>query len=128
MTGNGYDAKLSRVQELAFMLAAKSSGRLGDLNNYDLRGAWLADPNSISSDGHLTDRFKKPNHPTFSSDSKYSSVSNPGGSWVEGQNNSWTFVPSRRMISRAGGIAPFKRNFKVSERGQNSGVVIPPSY
>ena len=128
MLSANYNTKLSPLQELAFMLAAQKAHRLGDLTNYDLRGAWLADPKSISSLGHLTDEFKKPNHPTFSADSKYSSVANPGGNWVAGKNKSWTFVPSKKMISSAGGLAPFNRNFNASEQGQNSGVVIPPSY
>ena len=42
--------------------------------DYDLRGYWL-DPQTVKQgikDGqHFTDRYKKPNHPTFSTESKY---------------------------------------------------------
>lgn len=123
-----YDTSLTPAQEAKYRLAAAKSGRTNDTVNYDLRGAWLENPKSISSSGHLTDKWKKPNHPTFSTDSKYSTPSNPGGTWTEGTNRSWSFTPSKRQISRAGGIAPFKRNFNRNEAGQNSGLVIPPSY
>ena len=122
-----YDTRLSKTQELAFMLAAKAAHRMGDLRDYDLRGAWRADPSSLSSNGHLSDRWKKPNHPTFSSESKYSSASTPGGNWV-GANGGWTFVPSRWQLSAAGGVRPFGRGFARNERGQSSGFVVPPSY
>lgn len=123
-----YDTKLTPSQEAKYRLAAAKAGRKNDTMNYDLRGAWLENPKSISSTGHLTDKWKKPNHPTFSTDSKYSSFNNPGGTWVAGKNNSWSFTPSKRMISRAGGLASFKGAFNRSEAGQNSGLVIPPSY
>lgn len=123
-----YDTKLTPVQEAKYRLAAAIAGRINDTINYDLRGAWLEDPNSITSSGHLTDKWKKPNHPTFSSESKYSTLSNPGGTWIEGESGGWSFVPSKRQISRAGGFLPFMRNFNRNEEGQNSGLVIPPSY
>lgn len=123
-----YDTKLTPIQEAKYRLAATKAGRINDTTNYDLRGAWLENPKSISSSGHLTDKYKKPNHPTFSSESKYSTLSNPGGTWTAGKKGSWSFTPSKRQISRAGGIAPFKRNFNRNEMGQNSGLVIPPSY
>lgn len=123
-----YDTKLNSLQEARYKLAARNAGRINDTADYDLRGAWLKNPKSIGSNGHLTDEFKKPNHPTFSTDSKYSTPSNLGGSWVAGKRNSWSFTPSKRQISRAGGLASFKNAFNRSEQGQNSGLVIPPSY
>ena len=122
-----YDTKLTPSQEAKYKLAATKAGRINDTVNYDLRGAWLNNPKSISNTGHLTDTYKKPNHPTFSTDSKYSTPKNPGGTWVAGKKNSWSFTPSQRQISRAGGLAPFKKNFNTSEQGQNSGLVIPPN-
>lgn len=124
----GFDTKLTPLEESRYRLAAAKAGRSGDSKDYDLRGAWNKDAASIGSKGHLTDEFKKPNHPSFSTDSMYSSASNPGGSWVAGAKDSWSFTPSKRQISRAGGLAPFKKAFGSSERGQNSGLVIPPSY
>ena len=125
---NNYDTKLNSAQEAKFKLAAAMAKRTKDTVDYDLRGAWLKDPKSIGGKGHLTDEFKKPNHPTFSRDSKYSTPDNMGGLWVAGKQGSYSFTPSKRQISRAGGLAPFKRAFNKSEQGQNSGFVIPPSY
>lgn len=122
-----YDTRLTPKQELAFLLAAKAAHRLGDVRNYDLRGAWRESPKSISSTGHLSDKWKKPNHPTFSSESKYSTSQTPGGDWVFA-NGGWSFVPSKWQISAAGGMVPFRKGFAMNEQGQSSGVVIPPSY
>ena len=123
-----YDTHLSPAQETRYRIAATLAGRINDTKNYDLRGAWLKDPQSITKSGHLSDEFKKPNHPTFSNESKYSTTTNPGGSWVPGKQKSWSFTPSPKQISRAGGLAPFKKYFNQNEKGQNSGLVIPPSY
>lgn len=122
-----YDTHLSPYKELAFKLAAKKAGRSGDVKDYDLRGAWLENPSSIAGRGHLSDKWKKPSHPTFSSESVYSSKRTPGGNWVK-SGGGWSFTPSRWQISAAGGLRPFGSNFRRSERGQSSGVVIPPSY
>jgi hypothetical protein len=125
---NSYDTKLTPTQEAKYKLAAKKAGRIKDTANYDLRGAWLENPKSISGADHLTDKWKKPNHPTFSTDSKYSTSSNPGGTWVAGKSDSWSFTPSKRQIGRAGGLSPFKKAFNRNEADQKSGLVIPPSY
>jgi hypothetical protein len=42
---------------------------------------------------HLTDEFKLPNHPTFSTNSKYSTPEQPGGEWKQ-ENNTWHFYAS----------------------------------
>ena len=63
--------------------------RLADLYDYDVYGAWQALQNqAIEADsrGHLPDTFKKPNHMTFSNESKYSNQQDPfspylGGYW-----------------------------------------------
>lgn len=39
--------------------------------DYDLPGAFLAGEKPDPITGHMTDLFKKPNHPTFSVESKY---------------------------------------------------------
>jgi hypothetical protein len=43
---------------------------------------------------HLTDEFKLPNHPTFSTDSPYSSPDMQGGTWQSGGKDRWNFQPS----------------------------------
>lgn len=56
--------------------------------DYDLRGAWLVG-DVPDENGHMTDYWKKPWHPTFSVESRYNSAETPGGEW-HGEE----FVPS----------------------------------
>lgn len=59
-----------------------------DAEDYDLQGAFL---DALQGDerGHFPDTFKKPNHPTFSDESKYHGTMSPmgipyqGGHWAE---------------------------------------------
>lgn len=53
-----------------------------DFYNYDLQGFYKQNP-SLNFKGHLPDTFKKPNHPTFSIESKYSTKESPGGFWLD---------------------------------------------
>lgn len=122
-----YDTHLTSSEERRYKLAAAKANRTNDTRDYDLRGAWKNNPKSLNANGHLTDRYKKPNHPTFSVESKYSTSRNPGGNWTKA-NGGWSFTPSKRQISRAGGLAPFRKAFNRNEAGQRSGLVIPPSY
>lgn len=63
--------------------APKDSGM-----DYDLRGAFKAGLKPDAKTGHWPDTFKKPNHPTFSDQSKYAKFGKPGR-W-EGE----TFIPA----------------------------------
>ena len=54
-----------------------------DMQDYDLKGMWLAGDSFGGDNGHGTDRHKKPNHPTFSNQSKFSGVGGmEGGTWA----------------------------------------------
>lgn len=83
-----------------------------DLFDYDLQGFHKDNPDYIGAPGqHLTDEFKKPNHPTFSDESKYHGVSSEkhsesddpnsifegkkyeGGHWEMLENNKFAFTP-----------------------------------
>ena len=70
---------------------------LQSTRDYDLQGYYLnigkninpksyfphiTYPTGYFSTKHITDEYKKPNHPTFSNESKYSSIFTPGGFWV----------------------------------------------
>lgn len=67
-------------------------------HDYDYVGAFLAgegrgkDPN-----GHLTDRWKKPNHPTFSTGSVYATgkYAKYAGTWQQDAAQEWKFTPSK---------------------------------
>jgi len=50
--------------------------------DYDLRGFYKENPNFSAKEGeHMTDKFKKPNHPTFSNESKYYREGMKAGKW-----------------------------------------------
>lgn len=75
-----YNTLLSPEEEKEFNKWMNKEGRAGDLYDYDLRGAWK-DNAKETSNGHLPDTYKKPNHPTFSEESKYSKDM-PAGKWT----------------------------------------------
>ena len=61
--------------------------------DYDLQGAFKAGLNPAEN-GHLPDTFKKPNHPTFSNQSKYHGVEGyMGGNWIQLKNGQFAFAP-----------------------------------
>lgn len=98
---NRYNTKLSPAEEAKYQEWAAALGSRGNTYDYDLRGAYKAGAGQ-SENGHFTDEFKKPNHPTFSDQSKYSSEETPGGKWGRQQDGSWTFTPSDTSIALHG--------------------------
>jgi hypothetical protein len=74
-----------------------------DSRDYDMRGAFAKLGGNVPQGVHLTDQFKKPNHPTFSNQSQYSSPAQPGGNWFEMGPTTWGFMPSRTNIDQFGG-------------------------
>lgn len=87
-----YDTPLSPSEEQSFQAwkakyAPKDSGA-----DYDLRGAFKAGLQPDPQTGHWPDTFKKPNHPTFSDESKYAKDRpDLAGSW-----NGETYVPPKK--------------------------------
>jgi hypothetical protein len=65
--------------------AKKGRNVLMDKGAYDIQGFWKSgDWKNVDSDGHGTDTWKKPNHPTFSNQSKYHGADGfYGGNWTE---------------------------------------------
>lgn len=69
---------------------------------YDYEGFFMEDPERAwrmlngDPEVHFTDKYKKPNHPTFSDESIYSTPETPGGHWHENYGNSrrWVYEPS----------------------------------
>ena len=67
----------------------------GASQDYDMRGAWAQLGGNLPAQGaHFTDQFKKPNHPTFSAQSQYSTPAQPGGNWAQLPDGRWVFAPS----------------------------------
>lgn len=99
-----YNTQLTPEQEQVFQLwAANMSNKLGrnilnDLYDYDMRGAFLE---GLTPDGnlHWNDKFKKPNHITFSDSSIYHNVDGyKGGHWSKDKHGSYVFTPSDNMV------------------------------
>lgn len=64
--------------------------------DYDMRGWYKENAQSLAKphQGHYTDKFKKPNHPTFSNESKYATKENPGGTWLKDD-----FLPADNQVN-----------------------------
>jgi hypothetical protein len=82
-----YNTQLSPEDEQKFNLWAQANNRVKDSYDYDMRGAYqelMSGQTQQADNGHFTDKFKKPNHPTFSNESQYNGVDGfSGGQWVE---------------------------------------------
>lgn len=89
-----FNTKLSEEHEAKYQAWVKEqSKRAGrDLSmdeiDYDLRGDW-AQGASRDERGHGTDKFKKPNHPTFSNESVYHGAKNEDGEVMDGGRWEW---------------------------------------
>lgn len=84
-----YNTQLTPKEEVDFASwRAKLPLNLQSDYDYDLRGAFINGYNP-DENGHMTDLFKKPNHPTFSMESYYSTPDHIGGMW-----NGEEFIPS----------------------------------
>jgi hypothetical protein len=81
-----YDTPLSPQQEKLYMAWKNTVAPNDSGEDYDFRGAFKAGIRKPKG-GHWPDTFKKPNHPTFSNESKY--ADDTAGKWI-GE----TFVPA----------------------------------
>ena len=95
-----YNTILSPADENAFQSwtkdqsAALERNVANDTYDYDLRGWWKQNNGGDLSGAHLTDMYKKPNHPTFSTGSIYHGTDGlNGGQWEAQPGGSWTFKP-----------------------------------
>ena len=96
-----YNTQLAADQESRFQAWIKESGRQGDLADYDLRG-WYSKSGQVATNGHLTDEFKKPNHPTFSSGSIYNGADGArGGEWIK-SGDKWAFKATDTNVRNLG--------------------------
>lgn len=85
--------------------------------DYDLRRLWLENPGiKPSANMHFPDRYKLPNHPTFSNESMYFNPTNQymAGHWVE-TDSSWNYTPYNDRYKKL-----------ISERKRFGGRLIKP--
>lgn len=98
-----FNTELSPSEESKFtdwaMQQRSAAGRdvMGDQFDYDIRGWWKKHGNQDLVEGvHLEDEFKKPNHPTFSNESKYHGTDGyEGGEWIGDEKSGYSFKPGK---------------------------------
>ena len=100
-----YNTTLSSEEEAQFQKWAQQQGGEGDVYDYDLRGAWKElKSGEMSEDarGHLGDKYKKPNHPTFSDQSQYNGFDGyVGGTWSEKDGKTVYRASKSNTLSKA---------------------------
>lgn len=96
--GKTYDTVIPKEREAEYLAwRATLPKPLQYEGDYDLRGYWM-DPDTkktaVTGD-HFIDKYKKPNHPTFSVESKYAvgADANLAGTW-----NGETYIPNPNAI------------------------------
>jgi len=95
-----YDTRLTSDQEAGFTQWKKVHAPRDSGHDYDNRAAYLADMEGVlpakAANGHGTDMFKKPNHPTFSTGSRYHGKDGEeGGVWGTTRDGKTTFTPGK---------------------------------
>jgi hypothetical protein len=100
-----YNTQLTPDEEAAFadwvkeQSAKQQRDVINDLADYDLKGFWK-NQESYADNGHGSDKYKKPNHPTFSNQSVYHGVDgNEGGEWSETEDGRPSFRPSNTNMN-----------------------------
>jgi hypothetical protein len=83
-------------------------------SDYDLRGAYYSGAQPDMERGHFPDTFKLPNHPTFSTGSKYSTPEHMGGEWGQLQGRD-TYEPSQWMEKDPARMAQLSQYMKQAE-------------
>lgn len=115
-----YDTPLTAEQALKYRAwKAALPHDLQNSSDYDLQGAYL-DNMQKSSNDHMGDKFKKPNHMTFSNQSIYSNPQQQGGEWTD--NTFWASPYNLQQHSAIDLADYFKR---VEPDGS---VVLPYNY
>lgn len=105
MEDDPYTTKLMPDEQQAYEAWARAGGRdpVAEQQDYDLPGYFKATNGAPLLGGHLTDEFKKPNHPTFSSESRYHGVNgNQGGIWGKNSQGAFTFTPGQTNLEHWG--------------------------
>lgn len=97
-----YNTKLNPDEEAKFQAWAVQNKKTKDTFDYDLRGAWKEGSAGTGGE-HSPDTYKKPNHPTFSNQSKYNGAEGKtGGEWVDQGNGKYLFNASDTNVSNLG--------------------------
>jgi hypothetical protein len=127
-TNLDYNTPLSPEERGAYKDWAKQGGKNPDLEekDYDLPGYFKSGGKLGGKDEHLTDQFKKPNHPTFSDQSQYHGTGGEeGGTWTALPDGKFNFTPGRSNMDYWGpqGLQDY---FNKYEKGNT--LTIPEEY
>lgn len=76
----------------------------------------------LDARGHGTDKGKLPNHPTFSTESDYSSTGNPG-KWSKKKDGTLYFEPSKKQVEKFG-----RDYYKNYAKDTGDDIFIPRKY
>lgn len=116
-----FDTPLSAKDEARFRASYPDPH---DTEDYDMRGAFKAGV-TAAGNGHYPDTYKKPNHPTFSSESQYSTPEHAGGRWMQAPNGHWIFMASPWNMNNLGpqGLLDY-----FQQREPDSIPVLPINY
>jgi hypothetical protein len=89
-----FNTPLNQGEQFLFKNWQLKNPGLGNPYDYDAQGFWKGG-NAAAANGHGSDQFKKPNHPTFSNQSQYSGPNTGyyGGVWGQ-QGAKDTFQPT----------------------------------
>ena len=112
-----FNTPLDSRKRAAYLVWLANNGRSQDTQDYDVSGYF--NKYGGSNDAHLTDEFKKPNHPSFGDESVYSGTPNEftgnryiGGKWTDGQ-----YAPSVEMLKTTHDPRVMLRYFQRNEPG-----------
>jgi hypothetical protein len=90
-----WNTALTVDQESKFQEWKAANAPLDSGADYDYRGAFLAGVTADPNTGHWPDTFKKPNHPTFSNESKYAYLMPHYAGFWTGTNHDVYVSPDR---------------------------------
>lgn len=97
------DAEAQYQQWLAQQSQLAGRDMRGDLWNYDMRGAFQFGAGASGENQHWPDTWKKPNHPSFSDQSRYHGVEgHQGGAWSQDAGGQWSFRPGPTNLEMHG--------------------------
>jgi len=96
-----------------------------DTFDYDMRGAWKSGAMQAGN-MHWPDTYKKPNEPTFSTQSIYSGKDGYiGGQWITGPKGEYVaFKPSETNLKNMD-IGDLQHHFATEQQGIH--LILPPS-
>lgn len=125
-----FDTPLTEDQEAEYQKYKSSLGEQGTDEDYDLRGFWLEHGEEPHEKGaHFIDKYKKPNHPTFSDQSQYHGADNGmggihiGGSWVGDTG----YIPPAHVLNDPKKMASLQRYMYEAEGGKVNIIDKPQS-